>query len=341
MTTMLAVRCNDWMPYTELEIETVAVPTLGAGQARIAVHYAGMSFATGLVTEGKYQRKPKLPFTPGSEIAGFVLEVAPDVDGLQVGDRVCAGIDWGGHAEQAVTDAATVYRLPDSLPFDVAPQFPLSYATSYAALAWRAALQPGETLLVHGAAGAVGLAAVELAKAMGATVIATASSPERVAFAARHGADRTVVFPSPTALEEIRAIAPKGVDVVFDPIGGDAFDLSLRCIANSGRILVIGFAGGRVQQIPANHLLVKDATIFGFNYGNFIGWGRTDERKKHEPRVRAAMRQMFDWQEAGLLKPETSHRFPLREHRAAFAAVMERRSMGKVVLEMPVARSQC
>ena len=335
-STMRAVRCHEWKPYPELEIEDVAVPTAGARQVRIAVHYAGMSFATSLVTEGKYQRKPPRPFTPGSEVAGVIVEVGADVPDFKVGDRVCAGLDWGGHAEQAVIDAATVYRIPDALPFDIAPQFPLSYATSYAALFWRAAVQPGETVLVHGSAGAVGLAAVELVKAIGGRVIATASSDERLAFARRHGADEVVLYPSETALEQIRALAPAGVDVVFDPIGGDAFDLSLRCVANSGRILVIGFAGGRVQQIPANHLLVKDVAVFGFNYGNFIGWGRTDERRKHEPRVRTAMRQMFAWYEGGLLKPETSHRFPLTDYREAFAAVMQRRSMGKVVLAMPV-----
>jgi NADPH2:quinone reductase len=333
---MLAIRCNNWMPYEQLEIEDIPIPEPAPGQVRIAVHAAGMSFATSLVTQGRYQRKPPLPFTPGTEIAGAIDALGQGVDGFAVGERVCAGIDWGGHAEFAVTDVATVYSIPDSLPFEVAPQFPLSYGTSYAALAWRAALQPGETLLVHGAAGAVGLAAVEFGKAMGATVIATASSVEKRDLARAHGADHTVAVPSADALDEIRAIAPRGADVVFDPIGGDVFDLSLRCVANSGRILVIGFAGGRVQQIPANHLLVKDVAALGFNYGNYIGWGRTDERKRHEPRLRAAMRQMFAWYEQGQLKPVTSHRFPLRDYREAMATVLGRKSMGKVVLAMPI-----
>jgi NADPH2:quinone reductase len=257
---------------------------------------------------------------------------------LQPGDRVCAGIDWGGHAEQAVTDATTVYRIPDELPFDIAPQLPLSYGTSYAGLTWRARVQPGETVLIHGAAGAVGLAAVELAKALGAVVVATASTAAKLALARAHGADDTVVFPSATALEELRSLLPNGADVVFDPIGGDAFELSLRCIANSGRILVIGFAGGRVQQIPANILLVKDVTVLGFNFGNYVGWGRVDERKRHEPAMRAAMEQIFSWYRQGKVQPVSSHRFPLREYRAAMETVLSRRSMGKVVLEMPVAR---
>ena len=335
---MLAVRCHQWMPYRDLEIEDIPEPGVGPGQVRIAVHYAGMSFATSLVTEGRYQRKPPLPFSPGTEVAGVIDAVAADVTHLKPGDRVCAGIDWGGHAEQAVTDATTVYRIPDELPFDIAPQLPLSYGTSYAALTWRARVQAGETVLVHGAAGAVGLAAVEIGKALGATVVATASTADKLALASAHGADRTVIFPSATALDELRALLPKGADVVFDPIGGDAFELSLRCIANSGRILVIGFAGGRVQQIPANILLVKDVAVLGFNFGNYVGWGRVDERKRHEPVMRAAMEQIFSWVRQGKLQPVSSHRFPLREYRTAMETVLGRRSMGKVVLEMPVVR---
>ena len=334
---MLAVRCNTWMPYQRLEIEDVPEPHVGSGQVRIAVHYAGMSFATSLVTEGRYQRKPPLPFSPGTEIAGVIDQVAADVTHLKPGDRVCAGIDWGGHAEFAVTDATTVYRIPDTLPFDLAPQLPLSYGTSYAALAWRAQVRAGEVVLVHGAAGAVGLAAVEFARALGATVVATASTAEKLTLARDHGAHHSVLFPSATALDDLRALLPGGADVIFDPIGGDAFDVSLRCVANSGRILVIGFAGGRIQQIPANILLVKDVTILGFNYGNYIGWGRTDERKRHEPAVRAAMDQIFKWYLDGKIRPVSSYRFPLRAYREAMETVLTRRSMGKVVLEMPVA----
>ena len=334
---MLAVRCHRWMPYRELEIEDVPVPDVGPGQVRIAVHCAGMSFATSLVTEGRYQRKPPLPFSPGTEVAGVIDAVGADVTGFAPGDRVCAGIDWGGHAEFAVTGATTVYRIPDELPFDIAPQIPLSYGTSYAALAWRARVQPGETVLIHGAAGAVGLAAVEIANALGAVVVATASTEEKLALAREHGADRTVIFPSATALDDLRAMMPTGADVIFDPIGGDAFDVSLRCVANSGRILVIGFAGGRVQQIPANILLVKDVSVLGFNFGNYIGWGRVDERKRYEPVMREAMEQIFAWYLEGKVRPVSSHRFHLSEYRAAMETVLNRRSMGKVVLQMPVA----
>ncbi len=332
---MRAVVCHEWKPYRDLAVENVSAPRLGAGQVRIGIHYAGVSFATDLVTRGQYQRKPPRPFTPGTEIAGEILEVASGVTGFQIGDRVCACIDWGGHAEEAVTDPATVYKLPDSFPFDVAPQIPTSYATSHAALSWRADLRPGETLLVHGAAGAVGLAAVELGKAMGARVIATASTPEKLAVARAHGADAAVLFPSADALAAIRSLAPDGVDVVYDPVGGDAFDLSLRCTGNEGRILVIGFAAGRIQQIPGNILLVKNIAVMGFNYGLYVGWGLKDERHQHEARVRASIEAMFAMFVAGKLQPTTSHIFALDQFADAMQAVQERRGIGKVLLRMP------
>jgi NADPH2:quinone reductase len=330
-----AIRCNEWKPYRELDVEDIPAPVLGAGQVRIGVHYAGVSFATDLVTRGQYQRKPPRPFTPGTEIAGVVLEAAPGVTRFKAGDRVCASIDWGGHAEEAVTDPATVYRLPDSFPFDIAPQMPTSYGTSHAALSWRAGLKAGETLLVHGSAGAVGLAAVELGKAMGARVIATASTQAKLNVARAHGADWTVLFPSVTALSDIRALAPDGVDVVYDPIGGDGFDLALRCTGNEGRILVIGFAAGRIQQIPANILLVKNVAVMGFNYGLYVGWGLKDERLIHESRVRASIDAMFRLYEAGKLRPTTSHIFALEDFRDAMATVQERRGIGTVLLRMP------
>jgi NADPH2:quinone reductase len=337
---MLAVCCNAWMPYLQLPLEDVPLPEPGPGEVRIAVHYAGMSFATSLVTEGRYQRKPPFPFSPGTEIAGVIDQVAPDVTTFKPGDRVLADMDWGGHAEYAVTHASTAYRLPDGVPFDLAPSLPGSYGTAYAGLAHRARLEPGEAVLVHGAAGAVGLAAVECAKALGATVVATASTEDKLALARAHGADHAVLFPSASALDDIRSLLPRGADVVFDPIGGDAFDLSLRCVANSGRILVIGFAGGRVQQIPGNIILVKDVAVLGFNFGNYTGWTRdTSRRSTHGRKMHEVMEQIFAWYGQGKINPVVSHQFPLRDYRAAMETVLSRRSMGKVVLEMPVAQS--
>jgi NADPH:quinone reductase len=336
---MLAVRCNAWMPYSQLPLEDVPVPQAGPGEVRIAVHYAAMSFAISLVTEGRYQRKPPLPFSPGTEIAGVIDQVASDVTTLKPGDRVLADMDWGGHAEFAVTHASTAYRLPDDLPFDLAPSLPGSYGTAYAALADRARLEPGETVLVHGAAGAVGLAAVECARALGATVVATASTQDKLDLARSHGADHTILFPAGAALHEIRSLLPHGAEVVFDPIGGDAFDLSLRCVANSGRILVIGFAGGRIQQVPANIILVKDVAVLGFNFGNYTGWTRdTSRRSTHGPEMHDVMERIFAWYRQAKINPVVSHRFPLQDYRAAMETVLSRRSMGKVVLEMPIAQ---
>lgn len=337
--TMLAVRCNAWTPYVDLPLEDVALPQPGPGEVRIAVHYAGVSFAASLVTEGRYQRKPPFPFSPGTEVSGVIDQVAPDVTRFRPGDRVLANMDWGGHAEFAVTHESTAYRLPDELPFDVAPSLPSSYGTAFAGLAHRARVEAGETVLVHGAAGAVGLAAVECAKALGASVVATASTEDKLALARSHGADHAVRFPAASALDDIRALLPRGADVVFDPIGGDAFDLSLRCVANSGRILVIGFAGGRIQQIPANIILVKDVAVLGFNFGNYSGWTReTDRRSTHGRKMHDVMERIFALYLEGKIRPVVSHRFALSEYRAAMETVLNRRSMGKVVLEMPVAR---
>ena len=332
---MLAVVCRAWMPYQQLPLEEMPAPTLGAGQVRIGTHYAGVSFATSLVTQGRYQRKPPFPFTPGSEVAGEILEVAPDVTRFRPGDRVCAVVDWGGHAEEVVTPSATVYRIPDAMPFDIAPQLPASYGTALASLQWVAKVQAGETVLVHGAAGAVGLASVEMAKAIGARVIATASTVEKLEVARAHGADEAVLFPGPEALETIRGLARGGVQVVLDPVGGDAFDLSLRCTGEGGRIVIIGFANGRIQQIPANILLVKNIAALGLNFGKYIGWTPVDERRQHEPKVRDLMDEIFRWYEAGHVKPTTSHRFPLRDYAQAMDAVLARQAIGKIVLRMP------
>lgn len=183
------------------------------------------------------------------------------------------------------------------------------------------------------------MAAVECAKALGATAVATASTEEKLALARSHGADRTVLFPSAGALDELRAVLPRGAEVVFDPIGGDAFDLSIRCVANGGRILVIGFAGGRVQQVPANIILVKDVAVLGFNFGNYTGWTRdTTRRSKHGPEMQRVMEQIFTWYREGKIRPVASQVFPLSEYREAMETVLSRRAMGKVVLEMPIAR---
>ncbi len=330
---MRALLCRQWCEFKHLRIEDVPPPALRPGGVRLRVAYAGLGFAVSLLVAGRYQRKPPLPFTPGTEVTGTVIEVAPGITRIKPGDRVLAVLDWGGFAEEAIATEETVYPLPPGMALDSSVHLAISYPTAYAALAWRARLQPGETLLVHGAAGGTGLAAVELGKQLGAQVIACASSEEKRAAAKAHGAD--LVLPSHDFREPVKQFTGgRGADVVFDPVGGEVFDESLRCIAAEGRILPIGFASGTVPQIPANILLVKNISVLGLNYGTYIGWGLTDERRAYAPRVQAMLAQLFDWTLAGKLRPTVSHCFELAQFAEAMEVVLARGSTGKVVLKI-------
>jgi NADPH2:quinone reductase len=262
-----------------------------------------------------------------------VIEVAAGVTRVKPGDRVLAVLDWGGFADEAIATEETVYPLPRGMALDSSVHLAISYPTAYAALVWRARLQPGETLLVHGAAGGTGLAAVELGKQLGARVIACASSVEKRATAKAHGAD--LVLPPRDFREPVKAFTSgRGADVVFDPVGGEVFDESLRCIAAEGRILPVGFASGTVPQIPANILLVKNISVLGLNYGTYIGWGLTDERSAYATKVQAMLSQLFEWTRAGKLKPTVSHCFELARFAEAMEVVLARGSAGKVALKI-------
>jgi NADPH2:quinone reductase len=336
---MRAVMCRDWAEYESLPLEDVPSPAMRPGGVRIAIKAAGMSFATALVVTGRYQVKPPRPFTPGTDIAGIVTEVAPGVTRVKPGDRVMAAIDWGGHSEEVVAWQELVWPMPAGLDFAAATQMPLSYGTSYTALDWCARLRPGEWLLVHGAGGAVGLAAVELGKAMGARVIASAASAAKRDVALAHGADHAIDNTTGELKESVRAITGDGADVIFDPIGGDLFDASLRAINPEGRILVIGFAAGRIQQIPANLLLVKNVAALGFNYGRYIGWGPQGDRAGFAPKLEGVFAQMSRWVAEGKLRPTASPTFPLAQYREAMTAVRNRQGIGKVALVMGSDRS--
>lgn len=330
---MRALLCRQWCEFKDLRIEEVPPPSLRPGCVRLRIAYAGLGFAVSLLVAGKYQRKPPLPFVPGTEVTGTVTEVAPGITRVKPGDRVLAVLDWGGFGQEAVATQETVYPLPSGMDLASSTHLAISYPTAYAALVWRARLQPGETLLVHGAAGGTGLAAVELGKQLQARVIACASSAEKRDAAKAHGAD--LVLPAGDFREQVKAFTHgRGADVVFDPVGGDVFDESLRCIAAEGRILPIGFASGRVPQIPANILLVKNISVLGLNYGSYIGWGLTDERRAHAPRVQAMMAQLFDWTLAGKLRPTVSHCFELARYAEAMEVVLARGGTGKVVLKI-------
>jgi NADPH2:quinone reductase len=322
---MRAVRCKEYGAVDRLVVEEMPSPPLGEGEVRIAVHAAGINFGDMLMVEGQYQEKPPLPFTPGFEAAGVVMEVALGVSAVKPGDRVMATLETGAYADEAVAGADRVFRIPDSMDFVQAASFPVAYGTSHGAFAWRARLKPGEWLLVHGAAGGVGLTAVEIGKAMGARVIACAGGPDKLAIARRYGADHLVDYSRQDIRTRVKEITGgRGVDVVYDPVGGDAFDASLRSIAWEGRILVIGFAAGRIPQIPANLLLVKNVDVIGYFWGSY---------RRHKPDlVRRSFEELLGWFDEGRLKPHVSETMDLAEIARAYGLLRQRRSTGKVVL---------
>jgi NADPH2:quinone reductase len=322
---MRAVLCKEFTGPEKLVIEDVPPPPLRDGAVRVKVRAAGLNFGDTLLVSGQYQDKPPLPFIPGMEIAGVVAEVAPGVKHLKVGDRVLGSVGRGGYAEEVVADADAVHRIPDSMDFAIAAGFPVAYSTSHGAFLWRARLKPGETVLVLGASGGVGLTAVEIAKAMGASVIAAAGSAEKLAVAKRAGADHLIDYTTENLRERVKEITGgRGADVVYDPVGGDAFDQSLRSIAWEGRIIIIGFAGGRVPQIPANIVLVKNIDILGFFWGSY---------RRHKPHLMAeSLDQLLRWFDEGKLKPHISHRLPLGQVKEALDLLRTRKSTGKVVL---------
>jgi NADPH:quinone reductase len=313
--------------------ETAALP-LEPGTIRVAVHAAGVSFANLLFIAGKHQNRPTIPFVPGTEIAGIVREIAPDVSNrLKVGDRVCAGLPSGGFAEEAIVDATNVLRIPDSMSFEGATLFPTIYATAYAGLKWRANLQPGETLLVHGAAGASGLAAVEIGRALGATVIATAGGERKVAAVKQYGADHAIDYRLGDFRERVLELTGgRGADVVFDPVGGDVFDESLRCIAPLGRLLPIGFASGRIPEIPANIVLVKNLTVIGLYWGFYMAWGKSRADASLRERVGVLFEELFGLYEAGKLRAPVDRSLPLSRFADGLRSVEGREVIGKIVL---------
>ncbi len=321
---MRIVHCRQLGPPESLVLEDVAPPELGPGQVRIGVKAAGVNYPDNLIIQGLYQMRPALPFAPGSEVAGVILEVAPGVTRLSVGDRVCAFTGYGGFAEQVCVDAARVVPIPADMPWDVAAGFTVVYATTWFALNERARLQPGETLLVLGAAGGVGLAAVQLGKAMGARVIAAAGSDHKLELTAAHGADEGINYRAHDLDSRLRAVAPHGLDVVYDPVGGDSTNVALKRMAWNGRLLVVGFASGEIPAIKANLVLLKNCQVMG------VHWGVSVDR---DPNGHAeAMAALFERWTQGALAPLVSEAMPLEEAPAALRALRDRRAVGKLVL---------
>jgi NADPH2:quinone reductase len=323
---MRALLCRSLGDIAALEVAEVASPVLGAGQVRIAVRASGVNFPDILMVEGKYQVKPELPFIPGLELAGVVLECAPGVSHVRPGERVVAfARRGGGHAEEVVVPAGIVTPIPPTMDFVTAAAFPVAYGTAHFALQHRGRLAAGETLLVLGAAGGVGLAAVEVGKLMGARVIAAAGSPEKLAIAREHGADCVVDYRLDNLRDRVMELTEgRGVDIVFDPVGGSAFEQSVRVIGWEGRILVVGFASGDIPRVATNMVLVKNFSVTGVVFGEH-SWRFPDD-------TRTRLGQLLGGFAAGHLKPRIWKTFALEQARAALSEMAARRVIGKMVL---------
>jgi len=323
---MRALLCRSLGSLSNLEVAEIDSPKAATGQVRIGVKASGVNFPDILMVEGKYQVKPELPFIPGLEVAGEVLECGAGVEHVRPGERVMAfARRGGGHADEVVLPAGIVTPIPDHMDFVTAAAFPVAYGTAHFALSRRATLKPGETLLVLGAAGGVGLAAIEVGKLLGARVIAAASSAEKLSIARAHGADETVNYAANSLRDEVRALTDgNGVDVVFDPVGGEAFAQSVRCIGWEGRILVIGFASGDIPNVAANMILVKNFSVTGVVFGEH-SWRYPDDTRRRLTELLAAYSK-------GHLKPQVMRTYGLAEAQTALADMASRRVIGKLVL---------
>ena len=322
---MRALLCRQYGEPNTLTVEEIPSPVPGRGELLVNVKAAAVNFPDVLMIQNKYQHRPALPFAPGYEIAGTVRQVGAGVAGFSVGDAGVAIIRSGGFAQQAVVPADRFWRLPPDFDFKIAAALPLAYGTSYHALKDRARLAPGETLVVLGAAGGVGLAAVQIGKAMGARVIACASSDEKLALCKRHGADELINYRTQTLREAIRTLtADAGADVVLDPVGGEFAEPCVRSMAWNGRYLVVGFTGGEISRIPLNLPLLKGCSIVG------VAW---DTYSRRNPAGgQANINELIAWITAGKLRPEVTAEYTLDNAARALEDVMQRRVQGKVVI---------
>ena len=322
---MKAVRCNHWGPPDSLVVTSLPDLVPGPGEVVVDVKAAGVNFPDVLTVQGKYQYKPDLPFTPGNEFAGVVHAVGPGVTAYAPGQGVIGFTRTGAFAEQALAPLESLLPLPLGMDFDTAAAITLTYGTSYHAVADRGALQAGETMLVLGAAGGVGLAAVEIGKALGARVIAAASSDEKLAVCKAHGADELINYERDDLREAIKAAtAGRGPDVIYDPVGGPYSEPALRSIAWRGRHLVVGFAAGEIPRLPWNLMLLKGASVVGVFWGDFT--------RKEPAAHQAAMQRLMDWMAEGKLRPLVSKRYPLDQTAQALNDMAGRKVVGKVVI---------
>jgi len=322
---MKAVLCRQYGPPDSLRFEDVDSPRPGPGEVVISTKAASVNFPDVLIIQNKYQFKPPLPFSPGSELAGVIKEVGEGVKHWKAGDKVIAFTTYGAFAEEVKTEASRLLPLPEGMSFETGAAFLLTYGTSDHALRDRGALRAGETVLVLGAAGGVGLAAIEIGKALGARVIACASSGEKLAVCRSHGADELIDYATDDLRERIKALTEgRGVDVVYDAVGGPYSEPAFRSLAWRGRLLVVGFAAGDIPKLPLNLALLKGAALVGVFWGDFA---------RREPKAFAdSMRQLGEWYREGKLKPHVSQTFPLSKAADALKLMAARQVKGKVVL---------
>ncbi len=322
---MRAVVVDELGAPDSLVVRDVASPAMGPTDVRISVRAAGCNFSDILMMKGEYQVKPPLPFIPGGEVGGVVLEVGAKVTGLAPGDRVLSRCALGGYAEEVVSPAATTLRLPEGLSFAAGAALSTVYPTSYAALVWRAPVKQGETLLVHAAAGGVGLSAVQIGKALGARVIATAGGAEKLELARRAGADVLIDYRTEDFVARVMDDTEgRGADVIYDSVGGETTDLSLKCIAWNGRLLVIGFASGDIPDVKLNRVLLKNISIVGLH------WSAYPDREPEA--IDACFEGLFAMAERGEIDPFVSAEYPLEKAGEALTALASRKTVGKVVL---------
>ncbi len=322
---MKAILCQAYGEPETLVLGEVPSPAIKDGEVRIGIHAAGVNFPDTLIIRGKYQFKPPFPFSPGGEVSGIVLEIGSGVTNFTVGDRVVATAIWGGYAEEIVVPAQAVTKIPDSMSFEQAAGLLITYATTYHALVDRARIQPGETLAILGAAGGVGSAAIQIGKALGARVIAVASSDEKLAFTKAEGADDVINYSTEDLKERLRALTGgQGADVIYDAVGGAATDAAMSAINWKGRLLVIGFASGEIPKIALNRALLKGCDIQGVFWGAFMQKEPAKSTANHE-----ALMQLFV---EGKIKPVVSTTYPLAKAATAMRDIENRKAKGKIVL---------
>jgi NADPH2:quinone reductase len=323
---MKAIRAHKWCQPRDLVMDAIERPKPRDGEALIKIESAALNFPDLLLIAGKYQVKPPLPFSPGLEVAGTIEEVGGDVQGVSKGQRVLAQLNNGGFAEYAVAPAPAIRPIPDQMGYDEAAAFPLVYQTSYFGLAYRAALRAGESVLIHSAAGGVGLAALQIARALGAgPIIATAGSDSKLDLLKQQGADVALNYEKEDFVEVVkRETAGRGADVIYDPVGGEVAERSTKCIAFEGRLLLVGFTSGKFSNFVSNHILIKNYSVVGLHWGSY---------RQHNPgRIEQAWTELFDLYERGKLNPVIGGRFHMDNVADAMEFLASRQAVGKVVL---------